>query len=289
MNIEIDEHSGFCFGVVHAIRLAEKTLKDGNLYCLGDIVHNEAEIQRLEKLGLTTIETEQLKTLQNCRVMIRAHGEPPETYKIAQLNNIEIIDATCPVVLKLQNKIKIGYEQIKQEKGQVVIYGQKGHAEVNGLVGQTGGKAIVVSELTDIEQIDFSRPVYIFSQTTKSPALYSQIINEIREKKISIQGNDSNFIVNYSICGQVSNRYHKLREFSKKHDIILFVSGNRSSNGRMLYNICKNENSNTFFVSESTELQKEWFINTGSVGICGATSTPQWLMQDVYNTVVDLS
>ena len=291
LNVEIDKKSGFCFGVVRAIDKVETILqKTDKLYCLGDIVHNGVEVSRLKKLGLITINHEKFKNLKNQDVLIRAHGEPPETYKIAKQNNIKLIDVTCPVVIKLQKKIKTGYNEIQKKNGQIVIFGKKGHAEVNGLVGQTNNNAIVISEISDLNKIDFSKPINVFSQTTKSLQKYSEIISEIKkraEKTISIlpisssEKSEKNVITNDTICGQVSNRDKELRKFSSKKDIILFVSGKKSSNGRVLYQVCKNTNPNSYFISDCTEIKNDWLKNIKTVGICGATSTPFWLMRKV--------
>jgi len=291
MKIEIDSNSGFCFGVVNAIQLAEMELeRNETLYCLGDIVHNSAEVERLKGRGLVTIDHEQLKTLKDCKVLLRAHGEPPETYETAIKNNIQLIDASCPVVLKLQNNIKLGFDAILKKGGQVVIYGKEGHAEVNGLVGQTNGKAIVISGLEDLHKIDFSKPVNLFSQTTKNIEGFYEIQNEIKNRMITVQKTeDIEFIANDTICRQVSHRQPKLHEFVKKHDVIVFVSGQKSSNGKMLYKVCKEENPNTYFVSELGELQSEWFKNAESIGVCGATSTPRWLMEKIAKSIEKLS
>ena len=290
MRVEIDNNSGFCFGVVNAIQLAEKELSQNEkLYCLGDIVHNSAEVERLKNKGLVTIGHEQLKTLNNCKVLLRAHGEPPETYEIAIKNNIQLIDASCPVVLKLQNNIKLGFDAILRKGGQIVIYGKEGHAEVNGLVGQTNGKAIVIGSADDLHKIDFTKPVNLFSQTTKSIEGFYAIQEEIKNRMITAQGTeDIEFIANDTICRQVSHRQPQLREFVKKHDIVIFVSGKKSSNGKMLYQVCKEENPNTYFVSDTDELQTEWFLNAHSVGICGATSTPRWLMEKIAHKINQL-
>jgi 4-hydroxy-3-methylbut-2-enyl diphosphate reductase len=291
MKIEIDSNSGFCFGVVNAIQLAEMELeRNETLYCLGDIVHNSAEVERLKTKGLVSIEHDQLKTLKNCKVLLRAHGEPPETYEIAIKNNIELIDASCPVVLKLQNNIKLGFDAILKKGGQVVIYGKVGHAEVNGLVGQTNGRAIVISGIEDLHKIDFSKPVNLFSQTTKSIEGFYDIQKEIKKRMIETQQTENiKFISNDTICRQVSHRQPKLHEFVKKHDVIIFVSGQKSSNGRMLYKVCKEENPNTYFVSDIDELKSEWFKNIESIGVCGATSTPRWLMEKIAENIEILS
>ncbi|MFO7829519.1 MAG: 4-hydroxy-3-methylbut-2-enyl diphosphate reductase [Bacteroidales bacterium] len=291
MHIEIDHNSGFCFGVVNAIQLAEKELDNNNtLYCLGDIVHNSAEVERLKSNGLVTINHEQFKKLKNCKVLLRAHGEPPETYEIAKENNIQLIDASCPVVLKLQNNIKLGFDSFLEKGGQVVIYGKEGHAEVNGLVGQTNGKAIVIGDFKDLEKIDFSKPVNLFSQTTKSIEGFYEVQEEIKKRMIEHQGTDDiDFVANDTICRQVSHRQPQLRTFVKKHDVVIFVSGKKSSNGRMLYKVCKEENPNTYFVSEKDELNQGWFKNAQSVGVCGATSTPRWLMENIASRIKKLS
>ena len=285
MNIEIDPGSGFCFGVVYAIQRAEEELKKHKtLYCLGDIVHNNVEVNRLKELGLVTIEHSQLKNLHNCKVLIRAHGEPPETYQIAFQNNIELIDASCPVVLRLQNKIKNGFDRMKEVNGQIVIYGKEGHAEVNGLVGQTKEEAIVVNKISDLDKIDFTRPVILYSQTTQSTSGFQAIQQEIEKRLASMNVNFS-FVANDTICHQVSTRGPQLMEFSKTHDIIIFVSGKKSSNGKMLYEVCKKENPNTYFVSDVDDLDFFWFSENKSVGICGATSTPRWLMEKICNEI----
>jgi len=287
MKIEIDDNSGFCFGVVNAIQLAEMELeKSEPLYCLGDIVHNSAEVDRLKTKGLVTINHEEFKELKNCKVLLRAHGEPPETYQIALENNIQLIDASCPVVLRLQKNIKTGFDEILDKGGQVVIYGKEGHAEVNGLVGQTNGKAIVIGAREDLDKIDFSKPINLFSQTTKSIEGFYDIEKEIRKRMIEMQGNDNVLLIsNDTICRQVSHRQPQLREFVKKHDVVIFVSGKKSSNGKMLYQVCKDENKNTYFVSDENELNKDWFSKVKSVGICGATSTPRWLMEKIANNI----
>lgn len=234
MRIEIDSNSGFCFGVVNAIQLAEKELEKGNaLYCLGDIVHNSAEVERLKSNGLITIDHNQFKTLKNCKVLLRAHGEPPETYETAIRNNIQLIDASCPVVLKLQNNIKLGFDAILKKGGQVVIYGKEGHAEVNGLVGQTNGRAIVISGMEDLHKIDFSKPVNLFSQTTKSIEGFYEIQKEIQKRMIETQKtSDIEFIANDTICRQVSHRQPQLHEFVKKHDVVIFVSGKKAQTAK---------------------------------------------------------
>ncbi len=283
MKIEIDKNSGFCFGVVKAIEIAETELEaDKKLYCLGDIVHNGAEVKRLEKIGLITINHEEFKKLKNTKVLLRAHGEPPETYEIAKKNNINLIDASCPIVLNLQKRIHRSYSEISEIEGQIIIYGKQGHAEVVGLLGHTNNKGIVVSEVNDLNKIDFSKPVSIFSQTTKSSSGYQKIIDELKIRMKKIQGKDEiSFISHASTCRQVSTRDVHLVGFAKKHDIIIFVSGKKSSNGKLLYEVCKEQNNRSYFISNTEELKKIWFNETDSVGICGATSTPEWLMKEV--------
>ncbi len=287
MKIEIDTNSGFCFGVVKAIETAEKELeKEKKLYCLGDIVHNDAEVKRLEDKGLTTISREDFKELKNTTVLLRAHGEPPETYKIAAENNIELIDASCPIVLNLQKKIDKAYNDFRSVQGQIIIFGKEGHAEVIGLLGHTENKGIVISEEKDLSKIDFSKPINIFSQTTKSRSSYQKIIEKIKKRMIQEVGNDEiNFIINDSTCRAVSNRDIFLTDFAKKHNIIIFVSGRKSSNGKVLYEVCKNQNPRSYFLSETKELKQEWFKQNDSVGICGATSTPTWLMEKIKKAI----
>ena len=290
MNVEIDKYSGFCFGVVYAIEMAEEELKKSNsLYCLGDIVHNNKEVERLNDLGLKIITHEELKNYKDCKVLIRAHGEPPETYKIAMENNIQLLDASCPVVLKLQHQIKEGYKSVSDIDGQIVVYGKKGHAEVVGLLGQIGGDAVLVSCFDDLDQLDFSRPIFMYSQTTKSPKAYAEIKSEIEKRRIENGVNDPlQFVVNDTLCRQVSGREPQLKKFSHKHDIIVFVSGTKSSNGKMLYESCKSENPNSYFISDIDEIKKEWFSSANSVGICGATSTPLWLMENVSEFISEI-
>ena len=283
MNVTIDQKSGFCFGVVYAIEMAEEILKkDHKLYCLGDIVHNNKEVDRLNNLGLEIINHDQLESLNNCKVLIRAHGEPPSTYEIALKNDIELLDASCPVVLKLQHQIKEGYEQIKNINGQVIIFGKEGHAEVTGLVGQTDGKAIIVTTEEDLKKVDFAKPIYIYSQTTKSPAAFQNIINNIKDRLSSDGKSDElKFVVHDTLCRQVSGREPQLKQFSVDNDVIVFVSGTKSSNGKMLYASCREENKQSYFISDVKEIKEEWFEDVSSVGICGATSTPRWLMEEV--------
>ncbi len=284
MNITIDKNSGYCFGVEYAIQMAEDELEQSpTLYCLGDIVHNDMEVKRLFDKGLRIIDHEELKNLRDCKVLIRAHGEPPETYQIALKNNIELIDASCPVVLKLQNRVRSAYDKIEKEDGQVVIYGKEGHAEVIGLSGQTNDKAIIVTEESDIEKLDFSKPTVFFSQTTKSTKGFYHMKEKIEERYAD--GAESNFEAHDSICRQVSNREPWMKDFSQEHDVIVFVSGRKSSNGKALYQVCKEHNERSHFISDVDELDEAWFNDSDSIGICGATSTPTWLMQEVERQI----
>jgi 4-hydroxy-3-methylbut-2-enyl diphosphate reductase len=291
MKIEIDPSSGFCFGVINAIQQAEKELQNTeDLYCLGDIVHNSEEVNRLESKGLITIGHKTLEQLKGKKVLLRAHGEPPETYRIAKKNGIKIVDATCPVVLKLQSKIKKSWAELKENGGQIVIYGKKGHAEVNGLVGQTEGKAIVIDNPDQIIGINFSKPIALFSQTTMSPDKYLQLADNIRRLMVEAKGKDDiQLTINKTICGQVSNRKKEIVQFAQKHQVIVFVSGEKSSNGKMLYEICKEANSKTYLVSNPEGVERDWFNGIDDVGVCGATSTPVWLMQMVADKINEVT
>lgn len=275
MRVEIDENSGFCTGVVNAIRKAEEELKNGLLYCIGDIVHNSREVERLQQKGLITIDHTEFAGLQNCRVLFRAHGEPPVSYLKAKENAIEIIDASCPVVLNLQKRIRTAYEKIKAEGGKIVIYGKRGHAEVVGLVGQTNGEALVVESIADVDLIDFSRPIVLFSQTTKSLDGFQSISELIRRR-----GGDK-VVVYDTICRKVANRIPQLRNFAKMHDVIIFVSGRKSSNGRQLYAVCREVNERTYWVEGIEDIRIEMLAEAESVGISGATSTPAWVMEEI--------
>jgi len=275
LNIEIDNKSGFCFGVVKAIEKAEEELEKGStLYCLGDIVHNEEEVERLQRLGLVTVNHEQYNQLHNVKVLIRAHGEPPSTYETARKNNITLIDATCPVVLKLQSRIKKNYEELASEDGQIVIYGQTGHAEVKGLVGQTDGKAIVIQEEKDLDKIDFSKKVHLFSQTTKDIEHYHHLIEEISKRMVK----KDDFKFSDTICRQVANRIPNIINFAQQNDVILFVGGKQSSNGKVLYEHCKSINPQTYYISDCKQVDELEIQKDKKIGICGATSTPKWLM-----------
>ncbi len=282
VTIEIDKGSGFCFGVTTAIRKAEEELdKNGHLYCLGDIVHNSNEVERLRNKGLETITHEQMRSLHNVKVLFRAHGEPPETYAIAQRNGIEIIDATCPVVLKLQQRIHQAYNDRATDKPQIVIYGKRGHAEVNGLVGQTQSEAIVIECIDEIDKIDYTRDIFLYSQTTKSVQEFRRIAEEIG-KRVNGQVDFKSFD---TICRSVANRIPQIRLFAEKHSLILFVAGSKSSNGRILFRECLDVNPNSHLISNETEICDEWLHSTDSIGICGATSTPMWLMNNVKESV----
>ncbi len=275
MKIEIDEGSGFCFGVTTAIKKAEETLSEGGtLYCLGDIVHNGMEVSRLSSQGLNTIGHEEMAQLHDVKVLLRAHGEPPQTYELAACNNIEIIDATCPVVLALQRRIKMQYTQ--HPDAQIVIFGKKGHAEVLGLVGQTNQQAIVIEKFDDVSKLDFQRDIYLYSQTTKSLDEYQRIIDYCQQN-ISAEATFKSFD---TICRQVANRIDNIKAFASQHDLILFVCGQKSSNGRVLFNQCLSVNTNCHLIENASEIKPEWLQCIESVGICGATSTPKWLMED---------
>lgn len=285
--VEIDQGSGFCFGVVTAIRKAEEELdKSGHLYCLGDIVHNSNEVERLQNKGLETITHEQLRELHNVKVLLRAHGEPPETYEIAKRNNIEIIDATCPVVLQLQRRIHAAYNAptADNKRPQIVIYGKNGHAEVNGLVGQTNGEAVVIQDENDINNIDFNRDIYLYSQTTKSLQGFRKIVEHID----SLNNGKHTFESYDTICRQVANRIDKIREFASAHELIIFVSGKKSSNGKILFAECHDANPSSYLISGEDELNPDWLEGKERIGICGATSTPMWLMNKVKDKIESL-
>lgn len=286
-NIEIDKQSGFCFGVINAIKHAEQALGDQGkeLYSLGDIVHNNEEVERLQKKGMQTIDYTQLKELSGKRVLFRAHGEPPQVYEWAKERNIELVDATCPVVVNLQKKIRAKHNQIKDINGQIVIYGKKGHAEVNGLVGQTNGEAIIIQSDSDIEQIDFSRPVAVFSQTTQSLTGFQDLIEKLR----GLMHEGVHFEYSDSICRQVSNRIPHIKEFAEQYDMIFFVAGAKSSNGKVLYSYAKQGNDRSVFVTGASDVSLDMLTPLPkSIGICGATSTPMWQMEEVANRIKEL-
>ena len=282
MIIEIDKNSGFCFGVVNAITKVEEELKEGKIYCVGDIVHNNIEVDRLEGKGLITINREDLYKLKNTKVVFRAHGEPPSSYKVSKQNNLHIVDTTCPVVLRLQYMIKKAYKEMGQKAGTIVIFGKRGHAEVIGLVGQTDGNAIVMESIDDIDNIDFSHKVELFSQTTKSLREFKEISQLMKEK------GGNNVTVHDTICRKVANRVPELEQFAKEHEVILFVSDKKSSNGNQLYKTCKNINSLSYFLSGENEIPYKLLENVNSIGISGATSTPRWLMEIIKQKYLNI-
>ncbi len=278
LKVEIDNNSGFCFGVVFAIQMAEGILEtEGKLYCLGDIVHNDEEVSRLKAKGLQIIDHDDLKNIHGEKVLIRAHGEPPETYKIALDNHIELVDASCPVVLKLQNRVRQAYN----EDEKIMIFGKHGHAEVKGLAGQTNGEAIVIESFDELDKYELPKSLKLFSQTTKSTKKLFGLKAELENRGIEVDFNDT-------LCRQVSNRDIQLRDFVKLYDKIVFVAGVKSSNGKVLFDVCKEHNVNTYFVSSKDEIQKSWFNENDSIGICGATSTPQWQMEEVKEVLLSL-
>lgn len=295
MKVTIDEHSGFCFGVTTAIHTAERELQEGPLFCLGDIVHNGQEVERLAHLGLETIDYDDLRSMRNVRVLLRAHGEPPSTYRIAQQNMIEIIDASCPVVLRLQKMIRDTYQNkvldVRAKHGdepipQIVIFGQKGHAEVIGLEGQTNNTAIVIESLQDLNKIDFTRPIYLFSQTTKSVEEFNAIVEDIQKRLANSASliQNSQFEYHDTICRNVANRVKRLQAFAQSNDVVLFVGGKKSSNAKVLYHHCLEVNPCTIFVSSEADITTEILQQCHAaerVGICGATSTPKWLMEQI--------
>ncbi|MBQ1828979.1 MAG: 4-hydroxy-3-methylbut-2-enyl diphosphate reductase [Prevotella sp.] len=281
LQIEIDNGSGFCFGVTTAIQKAEEELGKGEtLYCLGDIVHNGMECERLRSMGLVTIDHDQMRQLHHVKVLLRAHGEPPETYELARSNNIEIIDATCPVVLQLQKRIK---KQFEAGDGQIVIFGKKGHAEVLGLVGQTQSKAIVIENFDEVTKLDFTRDIYLYSQTTKSLDEFHRIIEYIQGHMAA----GATFKSFDTICRSVANRMPNISQFATRHDLILFVCGRKSSNGKVLFNECKRVNPNTHLIEGPEEIDPTWLDGIQTVGICGATSTPKWLMEQCRDAIQD--
>jgi len=283
--VEIHKESGFCFGVVNAIRSAERELdREGELYCLGDIVHNSQEVERLQNKGLKTINHDKLKEMRNKKVLLRAHGEPPSTYDTAQKNSIHIIDATCPVVLQLQKKIRKYYRDSNDKSTQIVIFGKNGHAEVNGLVGQTDGTAIVIENKSDLVKLDLTISICLFSQTTMSVDDFHEIVKEIKTQI----NTEAEFKYFDTICRQVANRIPDIRKFASRHDLILFVTGEKSSNGKVLFAECKKANYNTLLISSLNDIKPECLIHAESVGICGATSTPKWLMEEVAQRIKSL-
>lgn len=285
MRVEIDDKSGFCFGVVRAITEAEKALAEGvSVSSLGDVVHNRIEVQRLEKLGLKSISHNDIQNLSGTKVLIRAHGEPPSTYSLAAECGVEIIDATCPVVAALQKKVKRAYKAVEEQGGTLVILGKRGHAEVVGLTGQVDNKAVVIENEADLSQIDFSRPVYFLSQTTQSIELFNHLCEVMRTRILDLKM----LTVDDTICRRVSSREAHLKEFAGKFDVIIFVCGRKSSNGKVLYNICKSVNERSYNIEDCEELDPSWFSGMQSVGVCGATSTPEWLMRKVAEDIKNL-
>ena len=284
MRVEIDDNSGFCFGVVRAISEAERALHKGKVFSLGDIVHNRIEVQRLENLGLSTISHEDLPSLAGCRMLVRAHGEPPSTFEQARELGIEVIDATCPVVAKLQERVVKAHAKMREVGGQVVILGKRGHAEVVGLAGQVAEPTIIIERAEDLEQIDFSRPIFFLSQTTQSVELFEQL----RDEMLSRLSSPEMLTAHDTICRQVSSREKHLDEFARKHDVIIFVCGRKSSNGKVLAEVCRAANPHTYNIEDVSELQPEWFEGVESVGICGATSTPKWLMQEIAGAIAQI-
>ena len=277
LDVTIDTKSGFCFGVEYAIEIAEEILQqDGELYCLGDIVHNDMEVKRLEDMGLKIIDHNELKKMKDVKVLIRAHGEPPSTYDLAIKNNITLMDASCPVVLKLQNRIKKSHD--KKEK--IYIYGKHGHPEVKGLMGQTGKDAIVFQDIKELDLDDLPTSLTLYTQTTKSKEKFYEIVSKLTKTGVDVNVNDT-------LCRQVSNRDNQLQDFSNNFDKIVFVSGTKSSNGNALFNVCKQNNSNSYFVSSSNEIDRSWFSKDEKVGVCGATSTPMWLMEEVKEKILE--
>lgn len=278
LSVTIDANSGFCFGVVYAIEMAEDVLNEqGYLYCLGDIVHNDEEVNRLKDKGLRIIDHEQFAKLHNEKVLIRAHGEPPSTYQKAIENNITLIDATCPVVLKLQNRIRNSHDK----KETIFLMGKKGHAEVTGLMGQINNEGIVFSDVAELEPESLPREITLYTQTTKSKQKFRETREALESMGIKVNAHDT-------ICSQVSDRDSELRNFAAEYDVILFVSGTKSSNGKVLYNVCKEVNPRTYFISRVDELDFSWFSGGDKVGVCGATSTPMWLMEDVQKALLAL-
>ncbi|MCT4614312.1 MAG: 4-hydroxy-3-methylbut-2-enyl diphosphate reductase [Marinifilaceae bacterium] len=283
MEVVIDPSAGFCRGVVNSIKKAEEILdRKEELYCIGHIVHNSVEVDRLRKRGLITINHNQLEDIKSSKVLFRAHGEPPKTYNTNTKFDNEVIDATCAVVLKLQERVKKAWNQIKNNGGQIAIFGKKGHAEVNGLVGQTEDNAIVIEKIEDCKDLDYNRDIILFSQTTKPIEGFQELISEIEKKK------KADFKYYDTICRQVSNRAPKMKEFAKSYQLIIFVSDTQSSNGNLLFNICKQNNANSYFISDSNDIKKNWFQNVDSVGISGATSTPTWLMEKVKDSILNM-
>ena len=282
MKVVIDNKSGFCFGVVSVIKKAEEALLNGEkIYCLGDIVHNQSEVRRLEELGMQTIDHTVFFTLKNCKVLLRAHGEPPESYDYARANNIELLDGTCPVVLKLQQRVRKGFEDLQSKNGQLILLGKKGHAEIKGLNGQTGNQAIIVENDEDLEKIDPEKPSLVFSQTTKSLDDFHRLTGKIKARTKAETG------IKDTICRQVSHRVPRMQEFAGQYDVVIFVGGQKSSNAQLLFRVCLETNPQSYFISDKEELQNQWFAGCRSVGITGATSTPRWLMEEIAAAIAE--
>jgi len=276
LTIEIDERSGFCHGVVRAVEQAENYLEySRRLYSLGAIVHNSVELERLKEKGLEILSIAEVEQLHNDVILVRAHGEPPETYELARRNNLQVIDCTCPVVLRLQQRIRETWERLRAAGGQVVIFGKKGHAEVNGLVGQTGGEAVVISNIEEAASLDFSRPMALFSQTTKDPDEFQRIADYIQSRRPDAEVYDT-------ICRQVAQRHKSLVEFARNHSVILFVSGRESSNGKVLFELCRSVNARTWWLENTSQIDPAWLQDGDNVGICGATSTPKWQLEEIF-------
>jgi 4-hydroxy-3-methylbut-2-en-1-yl diphosphate reductase len=287
MQVQIDQSSGFCFGVERAIKMAETEISDsGKVYCLGEIVHNPAELKRLKDAGLSTLEAIDFNEFQKQKVLFRAHGEPPESYKLAEEKNLKVIDATCPIVLKLQQRIKKAVQKAETTGGQVVVFGKKDHPEITGLSGHAGGKVIVVSGTDDLHQLNFSRPVFLFSQTTANTFDFEEIVSAIKEKMQPYSGNENIPLeINNTICKRVTNRVPVLEKFALEHEVIIFVGGKNSSNGRFLFEVCKKHNKRSFMVEDDKGIDPSWFLGVNLVGISGATSTPVWLLEKIAGKI----
>ena len=287
MQVEVDSGSGFCFGVVNAIKKAEEILTPGEpLFCLGEIVHNGEEVSRLHDKGLVTVDHARIASLKGSRLLLRAHGEPPETYRLAAESGVMVVDATCPIVAKLQQRVAQAYADMRQVGGRVVIYGKKGHPEVTGLVGNAGGEAVVVEKMADVALLDCSKPMVLLSQTTMDGEDFKNLGEAIKQRmeELSVGSSVHLRIIN-SICGSVSNRKPKLAEFAGKHDLVVFVAGKKSSNGKVLFDVCKQANPNTIFIESAAEVETSMFEGVNTVGVCGATSTPLWLMEAVAEKI----
>lgn len=283
LTVEIDPRSGFCNGVVRAVQQAENYLQySPRLYSLGAIVHNSVELERLKKKGLEIISIAEVEQLHHDVILVRAHGEPPETYELARRNDIQVIDCTCPVVLRLQERVRVTWQRLRAENGQIVIFGKKGHAEVNGLVGQTAGEALVIGSLAEIDTLDFTRPVALFSQTTKDPDEFSRIAACIRARRPDAEVYDT-------ICRQVAQRHKSLVAFAGSHAVVLFVSGRESSNGKVLFDLCRGVNARTYWLENASQIDLSWFRDGDSVGICGATSTPKWQLEEIFISLQDVT